>query len=899
MTGTAGRSTWIALAGLLCACDGAATSSAPESHAALERPVERATLHGRVTRTDGTPLAGAVVRAAPVPVFPGVPDERKPVESTASADGAFDLPGVVAGDWAVSCSADGAWRGPQGVVRLPDVRRFDVVLPTGPVFEGSLVDDATGKALPGVKVQALRAGGVVAEVVTGADGRFEFDLHAAYAAVDEVRLDAPGYGAHPGGFAVGCVVDGSSAGDRVPLALRARRGIVVCGTVTGPAGPVAGAEVEAWFAQSAPGESGAASATRRATTRSDGAYEIVGIEGSDCVIRVTAPGLVQAEVLAEGVRDPRAWPRLAPDACRVALPESDNSAETTRHDVKLVAQTPSPRRAVRGRVHDAAGAPLAGAKVIAGFTFDSADATTGADGTFTVQAPVLGDVTWVAVGREGSAVRTSSVDVSSEDADKPLDVELSPDPVARGRVTDERGAPIAGARVNVVPRPEADDTGAVDEAPRFPPGPPPSAACDAEGRFSLRYRRTSEGDFLVATAPGFAPRRDDVASDATTETSIVLPKACELTGRVVRGDTGAPAAGVRVAQIVDENAGDDDLVRAGRVVAVTSADGSFRVTGIGSGACPLCVFAHGWLTRRVSVEVPLVAAVRVEIEPSLTLAGRLLFEDGSPAADVEVAAYDRPRDADGSWSAQVSRSVRSRADGRFAIPGLRPVPHWVGVQWGEPRVIAESIGPFSPDADVERPMRVARGASIVGRLVDLQGRPFVVEEGGDEPVVRATPAGGADRPDGRGRAEPGEPTGAFSVGGLDHGAYDVAVRARGFVPVKLKNVRADAGPLVVKMDPGLSLSGVVLGADGRPLANVTLVATSEDPAAADGDAQRDCDTDDRGAFRIAGLSQGRWRLDLYRGVTVDGMQRLSGNLEFDAGADDLRLTCVAVATKRR
>jgi protocatechuate 3,4-dioxygenase beta subunit len=904
MTGTGRGWTIVALTAIVAACDGSAPVQ-PTPRAVDAAPArESRSLHGRVTRSDGTPLAGAVVRAEPSPIFVGVPDRRTPVEATAAADGAFELPGVDDGDWSVTCTADGAWRLQQGVVRLPDVRRFDVVLPPGPVFEGSLVDDETGKPMSGAKVQAYRDGRVIAEVVTSADGRFAFDLHRPYAAVDEYRLEAPGYGVHPAGFSMGCVIYGFAAGDRVPLAFRARRGPTVRGTVTGPAGPVAGADVDVWFTMYAPGEGGGTPTTKHATTDAAGAYEFVGVEGGACVIRATASGLVQAAVRDAGVRDPRAWPSNAPDACCARVPDEGGASAQLRHDVTLVAAKALPRRKIHGLVHDAAGAPLGAADVRAGLSFEFAETTTAADGTFAVEAPVDADVVWVSASRAGHVARTKSLDMSSEDAEKPVDLELSADPVIRGRVADAKGAPVADARVVVVPAPDKDASAAGGDAPPLPETPPAEVSSDADGRFSLRLHRTPAGDALVATATGFAPRRVEIAADdsrAEIEATIVLASLHDLSGRVVRGDTHEPAVGVCVAEIEDGNESGDDaeLRRAGRVLATTSADGSFRIAGIGAGVRSLYAFGNTWLPRRFAVEIPLVATVRVEIDPSLTLAGRFQFDDGSPTSGVEVSAFDHPRGADGSWGDQAGRQTQSRADGRFAIAGLRPVPHWIMVRWGEPQIVEANIGPFTPDAGVERPIRVVRGATIVGRLVDLQGLPILATDSTCEPEVRATPSDGQNRPDGRGWVQSGEETGAFSVGGLDHGAYDLVVHARGYVPIRMKNVRADAGPLVLKLDPGLALSGVVLDVDGKPLSRVTIVATPEDPAATDDDARRSCDTDVRGWFRISGLPQGRWRLDLFRGVTFDGKRRLSGDTEFDAGADDVVLRCVAVSAKSK
>jgi hypothetical protein len=821
-----------------------------------------------------------------------------PAHATSDAEGAFELRGVEEGDWAVSCSADGACGVPQGVVRLPDVRRFDVTLPPGAVIEGTLVDDVTGAPLTSANVRAtvraLRSGVVLAEADVGADGRFAFDLHRRRAEIDEYRVEAYGYARHPKEWEPGCDADVRSAGERVQLAFRAVRGAVVKGVVRGPSGPLDGVEITAWFSVPAPGESGSTTVSWTTKSNFGGAYEIVGVEGSECVIRATASGLVQTEATDAALRDPRAWPDAAPDACKVEIPDENRATAVVAHDVTLVTATPLPRRALHGVVHDSVGKPIAGATVRAGRSFDFVETTSGADGTFAVDAPVVEDIVLVSTWRTGYEEFSTTVGGSP-----PLEIELTAAPALRGRVVDAKGAPVAGARVvaTSILRTDAPDSA----SPPFPATAPIETSGDVDGRFSVRFRGGPTVDAVVISAPGFATQRVVLSDDASEETSIVLAALHELTGRVVRSDTGAPVGGVRIAELppdVDDPK-DDDVVRLGRVLAVTAADGSFRIAAIGAGPRRLAAFGAALLPRPLVVEVPHVESVRLDVDPSLAIAGRLTFEDGAPAPEVDVTAFAHPRGADKIWPEQAAPSVTTRADGRFVVSNLRPGKHWISVGGGDPRIIEASIGPLTPDAGVEQTIRVVRGATIVGRLVDVAGRPVVAVDGTCEPKIRATPSDGDDRPDGRGWVKSGDKTGAFAVGGLDHGAYDLVVHARGFVPLKISNVRADAGPLVVKLDRGLSLSGVVFGVDGRPLAHATIVATPEDPAAEDEEARRNCDTDAGGRFRIAGLTQGRWRLDLFNGVTFDHKQRLDGENEFDAGADDVRLRCVAVEPKRK
>ncbi|MEJ2861077.1 MFS transporter [Actinomycetospora flava] len=128
-----------------------------------------ATLGGRVTETDGTPVAGATVtvtdRAG------GVVGVRR-----SDADGRWDAGELSPGGYTLTVLAPG--RGPQASrVDVDDEgARGDVTVPPARYGLVGAVRTASGAPVPeSLVVLVGRDGGVVASAVTGADGRFRFD----------------------------------------------------------------------------------------------------------------------------------------------------------------------------------------------------------------------------------------------------------------------------------------------------------------------------------------------------------------------------------------------------------------------------------------------------------------------------------------------------------------------------------------------------------------------------------------------------------------------------------------------------------------------------------------------------------------------------------------------------
>ncbi|MFG0316502.1 MAG: carboxypeptidase regulatory-like domain-containing protein, partial [Planctomycetota bacterium JB042] len=325
---------------------------------------------------------------------------------------------------------------------------------------------------------------------------------------------------------------------------------------------------------------------------------------------------------------------LADGSIPVPLRRIDGSpGERRSFDVDL-ADAESPH-VVRGRVLDASGAPVAGARVqigarLAWLDFDAPltslaqrspplELVTDPDGRFERRGFVAypdGGPVWARA--PGRPLATGTIRLERDAADVVL---TEPEATTlRGRVVEEDGAPIARARV-VLRDPRVDDAG---EAPRWVES---VAWSDADGRFVLPGAPLGTVH-LTARAPDGreATATLDAAAEARWTAVVREPRA--LHGRVVRRD-GRPLADLRVRALVPNG-------RIEPTSTTTDAWGRFDLGPLEPTTYDLWITdpASAWSGPVATVpEAVPGAPLRVEVEPrripDASISGRLVDERGA------------------------------------------------------------------------------------------------------------------------------------------------------------------------------------------------------------------------------------------------------------------------------
>ncbi len=269
--------------------------------------------------------------------------------------------------------------------------------------------------------------------------------------------------------------------------------------------------------------------------------------------------------------------------------------------------------------------------------------------------------------------------------------------------------------------------------------------------------------------------------------------------------------------------------------------------------------------------------------PWARLIGRVLRPDGTPAADVNVV---HPLQPGVNLAGQLrDNPPRTAADGSFEIgigqTGTAPGASLMLLD-GPPasRVLVHVPAPHAGDNDLGDVV-LADGAGLSGRIVDPDGLP----------VARAyvTVRAPSDRDNG-GELFDGNPDdvawqnlaaaftsddGRFLLTGLPAAEMELYARADGFQEYTLRGLAPRRAELTELGDLALSegrvLSGVLLDADGAPVAGRQVMAWAE-RSFPRGSTEARVDlgrtsgftlSDALGGFRIAGLQPGVYELDAW------------------------------------
>ena len=621
-----------------------------------------ASITGVVLWEDGTPAAGARVRATRVSRAQwggwGGGRVQTAASAEADADGTFALGGLDDGQYTVRAShCPATWR-------TTRARRAGApICPRGPVSRSStltarddhgLVIDDRGEPVPEFEVVAQPAeSGVRAERAsfTSDEGRFSF----ARIGTGEWTLEARAeHGPRRRGR-------GRAPGEAGELTLRLDR----AATVTGRS-PRAPPWRALTFASRSPAEDAAdGAATGRASARSgeDGAFSS----------RTCPPPPRRSSCAPRAGRTPRRSPSIS---------RRRSSATASPWRCARAAASSAPCTTPR--------ATLANQRVTYGSNamgFGSRGETrTGADGSFAFERVTPGTWTVSASSMEEMSDRMNEaggnfasiigelVAETNDVADgATVEVYLGGEPripVTISGVVTRGGEPIADAEVYAT-----SEGSAIFEGMK-------SSRTDAEGAYTLTVDRP--GAYLVSARDGDAGV--EVAADVPRADSIEIDLAIPdtlLRGRVRRPD-GEPAPGIRVTVQREDGLG---RIRWSGDQATTDDEGRWDIPGLEPGVYTVRANTYSWqgrsekrwgkaLRKGVTLdENATVDGIDFELEQAGTIAGRVIGADGQLLGGASIFL----RDASGAFVDTVSGDVTNAA-GDFEAAGLAPGAYTVSVR---------------------------------------------------------------------------------------------------------------------------------------------------------------------------------------------------------------------------
>lgn len=352
-----------------------------------------------------------------------------------------------------------------------------------------------------------------------------------------------------------------------------------------------------------------------------------------------------------------------------------------------------------------------------------------------------------------------------------------------------------------------------------------------------------------------------------TPIDLQLTRGAVVRGRVV-DELGRAVAGAELTTALDFGQFGNGNEESGE--GESDADGGFELRGLPAGKTLLTVEADGFLDSEAKL-IELVEAeeheVTVSLESGGSIAGRLTWPDGRPAAQVRVEATLEPVYLVGSLAAM--RNIRGRdgedltdENGRFVLRGLGEGQYVVraivlpnGTSLNEGELTAanwqgldedESLGEFvlgaraarsrQPDPNALRAVavNVALGEtelelvlqpslSVAGRVEDDLGQPV------EEFQLRAariwnSPSGVLHSNSFKVDIE--DANGAFVLGGLEAGPWSLIASAEGYATSESQSIVLP-GPdaaveWVLELRREAVVEGVVFDPRGLPVADATI-----------------------------------------------------------------------------
>jgi len=498
---------------------------------------------------------------------------REPAPSPRATAAARDLPARGAPAIAAPVELAGPLAlSPASTVAAPDAAAGELA--------GRVLDWATGAPVAGAEIAiAPEDGAGTSSFTTGADGTFVVRPPAAgrYRVVSALAAGYLPWAPDPGASPLELV---ARPGVRVEgVVLYLVPAIEYHGIVVDPDGaPVAGATVVLLGA--AAGERAQAPIADTFSSGTDGGFTF------------HAPDDALLEARKDG---------FAPGRARV-----DAGVTVSRElTITLGARggVAEPDRPIAGIVVDAAGAPVAGARVVA--TPEHAgrpdvleregETTSAEDGRFTIEALDSGRYTVRAIAR-GHA--TAAVQTIAGVRD--LRLQLGSAARITGRVVDPDDRPVPAASVAVLQH-----DGLVDRVVAV------TSFFDGDGRFTVDD--LAEGAYVVvAQAHGFAPsaKVSAVAAAEPVAITVAVRRGATLVGTMRDGASHAPIAEgkVTVEGVLGEGSSAIPLV----TTAITAADGSFELAGIAPGRRSISAGAYG---HHLAIVGPLEVAEGARLGP--------------------------------------------------------------------------------------------------------------------------------------------------------------------------------------------------------------------------------------------------------------------------------------------
>jgi hypothetical protein len=346
-----------------------------------------------------------------------------------------------------------------------------------------------------------------------------------------------------------------------------------------------------------------------------------------------------------------------------------------------------------------------------------------------------------------------------------------PEALVQGRITDEAGRRIEGAKLSVW----FQGTSIAEEV------------SGKDGSFHLRLRTGPWTYFVRVSRATLATEIVDlrIEKPGTTVRNFRLAPENVIRGRVV-SNKGEPIAGATIHAV--RNA--EDPVASGE--AQSAEDGTFALGGLDTKRYFLRASKFGWLpeTLKWTVTAP-AKGVGFKLTRTGVIEGRVVDADGEGQANATVVAL---LSTGGATASPILWRVDS--DGKFAQDRFQAGTYYLWARHGEMLVYPpEKIEISDQDLDAEIELHlVHKGARVRGRVATRAG-------GATQPEARAVLVGRSPLALPRKAVGEIDRDGKFVVGTLLPGRYEISVR----VGPRILQITSGPREVEIPIDPGATV----------------------------------------------------------------------------------------------
>jgi uncharacterized GH25 family protein len=460
-----------------------------------------------------------------------------------------------------------------------------------------------------------------------------------------------------------------------------------------------------------------------------------------------------------------------------------------------------------------------GMRIVIGGNQEEEQIFTDPSGNFRVDGVNPGMVTITAKADGKAPSRKSGLKVVSDQVVDAGTLILEDGRALRGKVVASKDdAPIPGATVTVAP-----PQGFMMSADRTTAG---LAITAVDGTFEISGLEARSYS-IDANQPDYSPNtgRVEIGADADTDDFVIkLSRGGTITG-AVRDAQRQPQANVQILMTKIPMAGGPQTASTGpdgRYTFEKIAPGEYMVVRAPTGGGPLMLIGG---MKQVTVREGETTIHDLDEAAKINLSGRIL-KGGQPVANAMLLFSA----GDGSGAPTDMKQSRSDGDGRYQV-GLDTAGAYgvVVASGGMMMMRGQSATPIQvPDQPNPVVDITIKSAGISGRVTNAEGKPV------SGAVVTAMSTGKQDGGAGHGgMQDQTDSDGTFLVEGLDPGSYALSVAATGYRKAEVPTVTiandSDVASVDVRLEPGRTVRGRVLDANGNGIAGAAVfVAASGD-----------------------------------------------------------------------